>query len=170
MVSIFHEIRVMLRTESPRQGHAIVPAALPIGTTLYHGRRWPEPPPSPEWLALNSEFSYVFSNGTAYMHTYVTTRDLRLVYFDGSSASKLTSGAMDIVDLLIWGEFDERRVWDEYPRITALCEWGKRWGIDGYVRCVSLTYTRPDLFGRFMFFPKDANGFVGLRFQNLPCL
>lgn len=69
------------------------------------------------------------------MHTYVTTRDLRLIYFDGSSASKLASGSMDIVDLLIWNEFDERKVWDEYPRIAALCEWGKRWGIDGYVRC-----------------------------------
>ena len=71
------------------------------------------------------------------MHTYVATRDLRLVYFDGSSASKLASGAMDIVDLLIWNEFDEKRIWDEYPRIAALCEWGKRWRIDGYVRCVT---------------------------------
>jgi hypothetical protein len=99
------------------------------------------------------------------MHTYVTTRDLRLVHFDGSSASKLASGSMDIVDLLIWNEFDEGRVWDEYPRIAALCKWGKRWGIDGYVRCVSLAYTSADIFGQFMFSPKDANGFVSLRSQ-----
>lgn len=100
------------------------------------------------------------------MHTYVTTRDLQLVHFDGSSASKLASGSMDIVDLLIWNEFDEGRVWDEYPRIKALCEWGKRWGIDGYVRCVILIRPR-DPSSRFIFFPKDANGFVGLRSQSL---
>ena len=68
------------------------------------------------------------------MHTYATIRDLRLVYFDGSSASKLASGSMDVIDLLIWNEFDESKIWDEYPRITALCGWGKKWGIDGYVR------------------------------------
>ena len=104
------------------------------------------------------------------MHTYVTTRDLRLVYFDGSSASKLASGSMDIVDLLIWNEFDEGRVWDEYPRLTALCEWGRRWRIDGYVRYVPPTYTRVDIFCRFTLFPKDANGFVGLQFCDSPRL
>jgi hypothetical protein len=87
------------------------------------------------------------------MHTYVTTRDLRLVYFDGSSASKLASGSMDIVDLLIWNEFDEGRIGDEYPRIAALCEWGKKWGIDGYVRCVALTYIPGGIFSQFMLFP-----------------
>ena len=95
------------------------------------------------------------------MHTYVTTRDLRLVYFDGSSASKLASGPMDVVDLLIWNKFDEERVPDEYPRIAALCEWGKRWKIDGYVRCVTLAYIRGDVLGQFMLFPQDGNGFVG---------
>ena len=96
------------------------------------------------------------------MHTYTTTHDLRLVYFDGSSASKLTSGSMDVVDLLIWNKFDEGKIWDEYPRIIALCEWGKKWGIDGYVRCVPLTRTRVDIISQFTLFPKDANGFVGL--------
>ena len=104
------------------------------------------------------------------MHTYTTTRDLRLVYFDGSSASKLTSGSMDVVDLLIWNEFDDRRIWDEYPRIIALCEWGKKWGIDGYVRCVSLTQIRADVTDKFTLFPKDANGFVGLQSKSLSCL
>ena len=88
------------------------------------------------------------------MYTYATTRDLRLVYFDGSSASKLASGSMDVIDLLIWNEFDEGRVWDEYPRLAALCEWGKRWNIDGYVRCVTLTCSiHGDIFGRFTLFP-----------------
>jgi len=104
------------------------------------------------------------------MHTYTTTRDLRLVYFDGSSASKLASGSMDVVDLLIWNEFDEGRILDEYPRIRAICEWGKKWGIDGYVRCVSLIQARADMTSQFTFFPKDANGFVGLQPQSLSCL
>ena len=103
------------------------------------------------------------------MHTYVTIRDLRLIYFDGSSASKLASGSMDVVDLLIWNEFDEGRLWDEYPRIKALCEWGKRWGIDGYVRCVSIIKNHADIFGKFTL-SKDANGFVGLQSQSLLCL
>lgn len=83
------------------------------------------------------------------MHTYVTTRDLRLVYFDGSSAAKLASGSMDIVDLLIWNGFDEGRIWDEYPRIVALCEWGKRWRIDGYVRYVTLHISADDISSQF---------------------
>jgi hypothetical protein len=65
------------------------------------------------------------------MHTYVTTRDLRFVYFDGSSASKLASGSVYIVDLLICDQFDEGRIWEEYPRIAALFEWEKRCGADG---------------------------------------
>ena len=105
------------------------------------------------------------------MHTYVTTRDLRLVYFDGSSAAKLASGSMDIVDLLIWNGFDEGRIWDEHPRIVALCEWGKRWRIDGYVRYVTLAHIR----GRYLRSiyvtppPQDANGFVRSFPQSLPC-
>ena len=104
------------------------------------------------------------------MHTYVTNRDLRLVYFDGSSASKLTSGSMDVIDLLIWNEFDEGRIWDEYARITALCEWGKKWGVDGYVRCVTLIYIHGRIFGRLTLFRQDANGFVGSLSQSLSCL
>lgn len=100
------------------------------------------------------------------MHTYVTTRDLRLVYFDGSSASKLASGSMDVVDLLIWNEFDDGRVSDEYPRIAALCEWGKRWGIDGYVRCVGLIYTRGDIFCRLTFFPPGWKWICGFIITN----
>ena len=74
------------------------------------------------------------------MHTYVTrARDPRLVYFDGGSASNFAGGSMDTADLLIWNESGKGRVWDEYPRIAALCEWGRSWRIDGYVRCVTLT-------------------------------
>lgn len=57
---------------------------------------------------------------------------------------------MDVVDLLIWNEFDESRVWDEYPRIAVLCEWGKKWGIDGYVRYVTLTPIRVDLWSIYV--------------------
>ena len=103
------------------------------------------------------------------MHTYVTSRDLRLVYFDGSSASKLASGSMDVVDLLIWNEFDEGRIWDEYPRLAALCEWGKEWGIDGYVRCVTFTCIHKRIFGQLTLLLQDANGFVGLLSQILSC-
>lgn len=64
----------------------------------------------------------------------VATRDLRLLYFDGSSAAKMPNGTMDSQDLVIWGNIDEYRSYKERERIDTLCEWGKKYGLDGFVR------------------------------------
>jgi hypothetical protein len=71
------------------------------------------------------------------MLSFVTTRELRLVYFDGSGANKMNSGTVDTQDILTRGSLlDARAPWDEYGRAHDLCEWGKQYHIDGYLRSV----------------------------------
>ena len=41
---------------------------------------------------------------------------------------------MDSQDILIWGELKEEWLFKENKRLGDLCEWGKRYGIDGFVR------------------------------------
>jgi len=41
---------------------------------------------------------------------------------------------MDAQDLIIWGRAIPDRCWDELERIKLLCEWGMRFGVDGFVR------------------------------------
>ncbi|KAG8747754.1 hypothetical protein FRC10_011883 [Ceratobasidium sp. 414] len=46
----------------------------------------------------------------------------------------MSSGAMDTQDLLVWGRVHNNTMLAERQRILDLCEWGKDFGIDGYVR------------------------------------
>ncbi|CAE6527783.1 unnamed protein product [Rhizoctonia solani] len=116
-------------------GASIVPGTIPIGTTLYHGRGDTNLPSEPDWLAFDPEHSTVFARGSnSRLFTFVTTRPLRILYFDGSSAAKLTSGAADTQDLLAWGRIGNQTFADEQRRIVDLCKWGEPLGIDGYVR------------------------------------
>ncbi|KAI0045165.1 hypothetical protein FA95DRAFT_1544005 [Auriscalpium vulgare] len=113
--------------------HAIIPATIPTGTVLYHGRANASIPTSPEWLAFDFEHSYLFSFGpSGHVLTFMATRDLRLAYFDGSSAAKLDDGVMDTQDLLAFGE--PRTGFFDRERLIALCEWGKQFDLDGFVR------------------------------------
>ena len=65
----------------------------------------------------------------------MTTRSLRLAYFDGSSAAKvLSSGVMDMEDIVIWGEVRPDMTWNETIRIEELCKWGGKFRLDGFVR------------------------------------
>ena len=116
-------------------GQSIVPGTIPIGTTLYHGTWTDQFPSKGEWLAFDAEHSALFTSGpTSRLFTFVTTRPLRILYFDGSSAAKLSSGAMDTQDLLANGVIWNDTIKNEWQRLEELCEWGKRVGIDGYVR------------------------------------
>ncbi|CAE6406913.1 unnamed protein product [Rhizoctonia solani] len=116
-------------------GASIVPGAIPIGTTLYHGRSSTEIPSRPDWLAFDPEHSALFTRGSnGRLFTFVATRPLRVLYFDGSSAAKLTSGAADTQDLLAWGHIGNQTFGEEQALINDLCKWGKPLGIDGYVR------------------------------------
>ncbi|RDB25964.1 hypothetical protein Hypma_006274 [Hypsizygus marmoreus] len=98
-----------------RNGHTLVPGTIPPGTLLYHGTSTPHIPSVPEWLATDPEHSYLFCrtfvrNSTAdgcWHLTLSTTRTLRILYFDGSSAAKMGGGPMDSQDVLLWGRVRE---------------------------------------------------------------
>ncbi|KAJ7139078.1 hypothetical protein C8R44DRAFT_300872 [Mycena epipterygia] len=121
-----------------RNGHNLVPATVPVGTLLYHGRGDANLPAVPEWTATDPEHSYIFCRGstdTGCWHlTLVASRPLQVLYFDGSSAAKMSDGPMDTQDVVGWGQILPDRYFDERHRILDLCNWGKPLGIDGYVR------------------------------------
>jgi len=65
----------------------------------------------------------------------VTTRPLRLAYFDGSSAAKeMHYGTMDTQDIVIWGKVRPEMGRSEEVRIQELCKWGEQFNLDGFVR------------------------------------
>jgi hypothetical protein len=71
------------------------------------------------------------------MWTYVSNRDLRVLYFDGVSAQLGPSGVLDSQEVFLarkGGVFVGKGWWDDYARLHALCEWGRDKGIDGFVR------------------------------------
>ncbi|KAG2076636.1 hypothetical protein BDR04DRAFT_1068120 [Suillus decipiens] len=120
-----------------RNGHNIVPGMIPIGTLLYHGTNGSDMiPTGPEWTATDPEHSIFFSrgNGTGWHLTLAATRPLKVLYFDGRSAAKLSEGTMDTQDIVVWGEPRPERFFDERDRIDDLCTWGKEFGIDGFTR------------------------------------
>ncbi|KAK7038626.1 hypothetical protein R3P38DRAFT_3475958, partial [Favolaschia claudopus] len=109
-----------------------------------HGRADANLPPISEWTSVDPEHSFPFCqdgkerNGTiggCWQLTLAATRPLKVVYFDGSSAANMPDGGtMDAQDLLVWGKVDPARWLDERARLNGLCEWGKDFGIDGFVR------------------------------------
>lgn len=116
-------------------GHSIVAATLAPGTVVYHGRSDDVVPTTPEWLATDPEHSYLFCNGACHLMTFVATREIRLVYFDGSSAGKLNTGTLDTQDILTRGKVDDNQIiWNESGRLKDLCAWGKDYEVDGFVR------------------------------------
>ncbi|KAJ7476591.1 hypothetical protein FB451DRAFT_1243603 [Mycena latifolia] len=128
-----------------RIGHNIIPGTVPVGTLLYHGRQNSSVPAVPEWAATDPELSYPFCDltglgeSTGCWHlTFVATRPLKVLYFDGSSAANMKEGTLDSQDLVVWGKVDPARWQDELGRIRDLCAWGKEFGIDGYVREIML--------------------------------
>ncbi|KAJ3771840.1 hypothetical protein FB446DRAFT_738734 [Lentinula raphanica] len=122
-----------------RNGHSIVPGIVPLGTVLYHGRGDPNTPTGPEWLATDPEHSYFFCRGQTedsgcWQLTVTATRPLKILYFDGSGAAKMSDGAMDSQDILAYGEVVPEKYRDERGRINLLCEWAQDLDIDGFVR------------------------------------
>ena len=113
-----------------------MPASIPAGTILYHGRGDDALPVALEWLAFDFEHSYLVASfwQEYYVMSYMTSRPLRLAYFDGASASTLEDGSLDVQDVLLWGRPDPDRINDEPERIKLMCEWGTRLGLDGFVR------------------------------------
>ncbi|KAJ7351437.1 hypothetical protein DFH08DRAFT_992919 [Mycena albidolilacea] len=104
-----------------RNGHTIVPGHIP------HAFPWCR------------DSSTTNSSIIGYWQlTLVTTRLLKVLYFDGTSGAKMKDGPLDAQDLIIWGEVAPTCSLDERARINDLCAWGKGLEIDGYVREVML--------------------------------
>ncbi|KAG2362557.1 hypothetical protein BDR07DRAFT_1284301 [Suillus spraguei] len=125
-----------------RNGHTIVPGTIPIGTLLYHGAvtGGPHLPTALDWVAVEPDHSMIFCHGpieTGCWHLTITvTRPMKVLYFDGSSAAKLLEGTMDTQDLVAWSEMKPEWVNNEEQRIMDLCEWGQKYGVNGFVRFV----------------------------------
>ncbi|KAF8259925.1 hypothetical protein EI94DRAFT_1750092 [Lactarius quietus] len=117
-----------------RNGHSLVPATIPVGTILYHGRADPQIPNSPDWLAFDFEHSYLLCHESCYVFSLQAKRDLRLVYFDGLSAAKMKDGPLDSQDVIAWGRPRPDKYYSEWERIETLCDWGRPLGLDGFIR------------------------------------
>ncbi|KAJ7729456.1 hypothetical protein B0H16DRAFT_1775889 [Mycena metata] len=135
-LALWHDLSASL-------SHNIVPATVPVNTLLYHGRVDDQLPAVPEWTSTDPEHSWPFCSAPptndsiagCWQLTLVTSRPLKVLYFDGSSAAKIPEGGpTDAQDLLAWGKADPERWADERDRIDDLCAWGGEFGIDGYLR------------------------------------
>jgi hypothetical protein len=93
-------------------------------------------PDVPEWFAFDFEHAYLFCTNHCYVISAQAKRDLRLLHFDGSSAAKMNDGPLDSQDFVIWGKPRPDKFFSERERIKALCDWGKPFGLDGFVRMV----------------------------------
>ena len=88
-------------------------------------------------------------NGTLF--TFATTRDLKLVYFDGCSADK-AEGVDDTQDILIWGKLgsDAGRSpgpgRGEHVRLVDACEWASEFDVDGFIRMEMDLYANSNTF------------------------
>lgn len=72
---------------------------------------------------------------TGRLFTFFTNRPLRILYFDDSSAAKLSTGASDNTQgLLAKGWVGNNTAVDDWKRLVKFCEIGEKVGIDGYVR------------------------------------
>ncbi|KAF8535396.1 hypothetical protein BDD12DRAFT_695320, partial [Trichophaea hybrida] len=148
---IFTSLHGILRqapnTFSPN-GFSILPGTVPAYTNLYHARKDSGDIPKIEWVAFDAEMSYGIMGGRGgetWLHTYVTTRDVRVLVFDGMSAALGGSGTMDSQSVFLYGEVknETRRrgrqggLVDEYTRAADLCKWAEKLGgggIEGFVR------------------------------------
>ncbi|KAG8880172.1 hypothetical protein FRB97_001003 [Tulasnella sp. 331] len=117
-----------------RNGHAMIAGTVTPGTLLYHSsilNCTGLPPTTPEWVSFDPEHSYLFGSR---MYTFQVVRPLKILYFDGSSAAKMPSGPMDTQEILAHGEIRDRGWGAEGTRIRELCNWGKEFGLDGFLR------------------------------------
>jgi hypothetical protein len=94
-----------------------------------------------KYFAFDPEHAYNFCEQECHLDTFTTTRELKLLYFDGTSAAKYpgtipvdVGRSVETQDLLTWGKLMPEKDKDEAGRKTLLCEWGRQYGLDGFVR------------------------------------
>ena len=83
--------------------------------------------------------NFLDHDGWGYLHTYTTTRPLRLLYLDGTSAAKTTLGTLDLQDRVILQDrfAFSTNLDDDNVRAAELCrvareDWEGR--VDGFLR------------------------------------
>lgn len=70
------------------------------------------------------EIETPFNSSSTYgwLHTYVTTRDLRLVYVDGMSAGKSNKGTLDSQDRILFNDSIDEGGMRDYDRLYSFCD------------------------------------------------
>lgn len=109
-----------------------------------HHRRPPPPPRRDRQQPLTRpnplDINTAPDNRTGYLHTYIPTHPLRLLYIDGLSAGKTNNGTLDTQDLLLLNlsaPIDGGPMGGERARATGLCDLATtQWAgaIDGVLR------------------------------------
>lgn len=132
----FHQSRHYVVPTFESLGHTFVPATIPSGTLLHHGRHEHRPPPSPEYFAFDFEHSNMFSLSDPFVvFTYSTRRDLRVGYFDGTGASE-HEGPRDLQDVLFYDRFIPPSEYNAWAHAKSMCIWAETFGLAGIVRFV----------------------------------
>ncbi|KAI9744829.1 MAG: hypothetical protein M1818_001754 [Claussenomyces sp. TS43310] len=157
---IFNAIHSAMRqwgSSLQHNGMSFFPACIPKGTLLYHGTGTRHRVTGMEWLAFELEHAGMFAFGKphqsnllpdneirddpllrpppepGYLHVYRTNRPLgKLLYLDGMAAGKSSLGTLDTQDLVLLGLGLSPHA--DYQRAHLLCELGKTWDIEGFVR------------------------------------
>lgn len=95
-----------------------------------------KPPAQQEPLNKKNSNDEEEPNYRGYLQTYQATRDLNLLYLDGTSAGKTDMGTLDSQDLILrenktnHDDID----WGEMRRARDMCDILPEWGYDGVVR------------------------------------
>jgi hypothetical protein len=141
-------LRQLPNTLSPN-GFSLAVGTIPAYTILYHARKDAGAIPRIDWLAFDAEMSYGImggQRGDTWLHTFATTRSVKVLVFDGMSAAIRTGGTLDSQMLFLYGKVpDEARnagepEWSDKPefqRAAELCAWAQEHGggeIEGFVR------------------------------------
>ncbi|KAK0663419.1 hypothetical protein QBC41DRAFT_26005 [Cercophora samala] len=68
-----------------------------------------------------------------HLQIYRTTKPVRLLYLDGTSAANSEMGTLDLQDFVLRGKRNAE-IWDEFGRATSLCDIVTSWGLQGVIR------------------------------------
>ncbi|GAB1206812.1 hypothetical protein APSETT445_005513 [Aspergillus pseudonomiae] len=164
---IFNAIHASMRlwgSSLHHNGMSFFLATVPEGIQLYHGNARSDPIEKIGWMAFEPDHAMVFArpsrrpspdilgdrhlqhamaaedtpvDDSGFLHTFLTSKELRLVYIDGTSAGKSQIGTLDSQDRILFNDTLHGGVRMEDQRAKAICriaqtEWEGR--IDGVIR------------------------------------
>ncbi|KAL2849924.1 hypothetical protein BJY01DRAFT_245720 [Aspergillus pseudoustus] len=145
---IFNAIHASMRqwgSSIHHNGMSFFLASVPEGTRLYHGNADSNPIQEIGWMAFEPEHAMVFArpprrgpdddnhqqvtlgqdgerSASGWLHTYKTTKNLRLLYIDGTSAGKSRIGTLDSQDRVVFNDTIDGGVSKEDERARKVCQ------------------------------------------------